>query len=670
MPTERPSNVVPSAVARPQITDGAPASSGGTAPQNVRLVQKINALSPKRLAALTAAFIAIIGVLLFFEISQKNHARAVETELRLREAVMDGSDALNVALMTGSSIQQNMIDNLPGGASSFYYITNGGEIVAAAGRTSRAPITNAILEGIDLSGRGKTRLALSTGDITVAWRTLDNGSILVAAAPAGDLYERSNAWVVYAIVFTAVALVVGSLMAAFLRQNEAAREAAGVLERLNELQGALSAARSAPWFYYKSERAVVFGREILEPLGLSKRDRRFSLRELAAIVHKDDVRLALAVISGEPSKVSEGTVRLRSPNGEWAKLLLRTAATPMSRQRSGVAIDLSKSESATPSGALAQSRLRDAIEAIPDAFVLWDSRNRIANYNKRFLSVFKIPAKDIKNGMSASQIAKIAGDSGELLGSAFGPLRETSEDSQEVALPKNRWAHVSRMRTAEGGTVCVASNVTDLKRRARAQKKKERQLRQAVEELKASRMMLAQTMRKYQYEKYRAEAASRSKSEFLANMSHELRTPLNAINGFSEIILSELYGPLGNDKYKSYVSDIVSSGRHLLELIDDILDMSKIEAGRMNVALQRVELEKTLQECMRLVSKNAKDADVTLDASFTHAPIIWADPRAVKQVIVNLLTNAIKFSPPGGSIAFTVQSDLDSASIILSLIHI
>jgi len=173
-------------------------------------------------------------------------------------------------------------------------------------------------------------------------------------------------------------------------------------------------------------------------------------------------------------------------------------------------------------------------------------------------------------------------------------------------------------------------------------------------------------MQKYQYEKYRAEEANRSKSEFLANMSHELRTPLNAINGFSEVMQSELYGPLGDNKYKEYVSDILSSGKHLLELIDDILDMSKIEAGKLKLDPQRIELEKTLNECVRLVAKRASDAGVTLTASVGHAPPVWADARAVKQVTLNLLSNAVKFTPKGGEVTLTAEADLDGVTVIVA----
>jgi len=205
-----------------------------------------------------------------------------------------------------------------------------------------------------------------------------------------------------------------------------------------------------------------------------------------------------------------------------------------------------------------------------------------------------------------------------------------------------------------------------VKRRARAQMKRERELKTLVGDLEKSRTELSETMRKYEIEKHRAEEASRSKSEFLANMSHELRTPLNAINGFSEILQSELYGPLGDAKYKEYVADILASGRHLLELIDDVLDLSKIEAGKIELAPKRVELEKTLQESVRIIARRAAEGGVRLTSSVGHAPAVWADPRAVKQVTLNLLSNAVKFTPRGGEVTITAEADLDGVTVIVA----
>jgi two-component system cell cycle sensor histidine kinase PleC len=148
-------------------------------------------------------------------------------------------------------------------------------------------------------------------------------------------------------------------------------------------------------------------------------------------------------------------------------------------------------------------------------------------------------------------------------------------------------------------------------------------------------------------------------------MSHELRTPLNAIIGFSEIMGSGMFGVLGSDKYQEYCHDILTSGKYLLEVINDILDMSKIEAGRMKLDMEQLDLSKLLAESLRVVSGRAEDKHLTLDADIESTISVTADRRAVKQIFVNLLSNAVKFTPDEGRI--TVRSHVLSDSIVLMI---
>ena len=154
------------------------------------------------------------------------------------------------------------------------------------------------------------------------------------------------------------------------------------------------------------------------------------------------------------------------------------------------------------------------------------------------------------------------------------------------------------------------------------------------------------------------EAASRHKSEFLANMSHELRTPLNAIIGFSEVLLERMFGEL-NPKQEEYLQDIMTSGRHLLSLINDILDLSKIEAGRMELEPSAFDLPAALEGCLTLLRERATRHGITLGLTVDeHLGQIVADERKVRQVVLNLLSNAVKFTPQGGRVAINaVRAD-------------
>ena len=149
----------------------------------------------------------------------------------------------------------------------------------------------------------------------------------------------------------------------------------------------------------------------------------------------------------------------------------------------------------------------------------------------------------------------------------------------------------------------------------------------------------------------RAEQANRAKSDFLANMSHELRTPLNAIIGFSEVMASEIFGRHGNPVYKEYSGDINRSGQHLLGLINDILDLSRIEAGRFQIVEEQVDIAQAAEECRRLLDIRAQAQRVEIVSEFEpDLPLLLADARAMRQTWINLLTNAVKFSPPGSKV--------------------
>ncbi len=162
----------------------------------------------------------------------------------------------------------------------------------------------------------------------------------------------------------------------------------------------------------------------------------------------------------------------------------------------------------------------------------------------------------------------------------------------------------------------------------------------------------------------RAEDANRTKSMFLATMSHELRTPLNAIIGFSELIGGEMFGPVGNDSYREYANDIRESGQHLLDLINDILDLSKFESGSDELCEESIEISELTRSVRWLVTGRAQDGNIELATELADdAPMLRADKLKLKQILINLLSNAIKFTDPGGKITLKAWCSMNSGYV-------
>jgi signal transduction histidine kinase len=168
-------------------------------------------------------------------------------------------------------------------------------------------------------------------------------------------------------------------------------------------------------------------------------------------------------------------------------------------------------------------------------------------------------------------------------------------------------------------------------------------LRDATEQMAAEEALVRS--------KEEAELANRAKTEFLANISHELRTPLNAIIGFSDLMQKEMLGPLGNDQYRDYLRDIYQSGTHLHDVINDILDLSKIEAGQLELREEPVNVATAVERCLRVVAARAEEKGIALHTDIGRdLPVISADERKVKQILINLLSNAVKFTERGGHV--------------------
>jgi two-component system cell cycle sensor histidine kinase PleC len=331
------------------------------------------------------------------------------------------------------------------------------------------------------------------------------------------------------------------------------------------------------------------------------------------------------------------------------------------RRIMGVAIDITERKGAQARVAAAESRLRAALESMNESFVLWDSKRRLVLWNRKFREFFDLDEHALKAGMAYDDAEAAAG---KAILAVHSDARENA--TYEMELKDGRWLHYSQRVTNDGGLVSVGADITALKRHEATLKANDRQLRQSVDSLKRSQERIQELAHSYEEEKIRAEQANRSKSEFLANMSHELRTPLNAINGFSEMMIQNIFGPLGHERYTEYANDIYNSGQHLLSLINDILDMSKIEAGKMVLSAEPVVPMDLIEQCLRLVSARAAEKNINIVLEGEDLPEIEADPRAIKQVLLNLLSNAVKFTPEDGRVTVRGFNAVDGVVLQIS----
>jgi PAS domain S-box-containing protein len=313
----------------------------------------------------------------------------------------------------------------------------------------------------------------------------------------------------------------------------------------------------------------------------------------------------------------------------------------LNRQHRAVRDLLAREQQFAAQSALLQSTLENMGEGLS----VFDRDGRLIAWNGRFAGILGLPIDLTSASLSDILLQQaIRGDFGPV-----DPVFEARERAEryyrDVPIVKEETTlngHVLQIRRRampDGGVVSLYSDIT---------------------ERKASEQKMLQALSQ-------AELANRAKSDFLANMSHELRTPLNAIIGFAEAVSSELLGPVCDKKQLEYIRDIHTSGLLLLSIINDVLDMSKIEAGKIELARESVAVKPLIKEAVRMVSERAKSRKIALVATMPDDELsVWGDERAIKQILLNLLSNAVKFSHEGGRVDIRAALD-DAGDLVLDV---
>lgn len=311
-------------------------------------------------------------------------------------------------------------------------------------------------------------------------------------------------------------------------------------------------------------------------------------------------------------------------------------------------VDVTELKEAEEAIRKSEERLRSAVDSLQEGFALYDADDRLVVFNESFKKINPAVAELPESGMTYEELLRLNVQRG-----LFVEAKDREHDFIRERVKSHRnpkgmivrqwsdgsWHIIKETKTADGGIALTYSDITDLK--------------------KAEQALIAA--------KEQAEKANHIKTEFLANMSHELRTPLNAIIGFSEIIKEAMFGQPIQKAYQDYASDINASGEHLLGIISDILDLSKVETGGIEIEKEKVDLAKTLAACEKMLRRRIEQGGVSLTFDMAEdLPPLYADPLRLKQVLLNLIGNAIKFTPEGGQITVRGETSVnDGVALVI-----
>ncbi len=469
----------------------------------------------------------------------------------------------------------------------------------------------------------------------------------------------------YALLFAVTTAMLLVIVYGYFRQSQE-RQAAEIVNATirQRLHTALSSGRCGLWDWDLKRGQIYWSASMYELLGLPAEKHSVSFEQLNAMIHPEDGDLSvlanLALASKTPTIDHE--FRARHAKGDWIWLRARarliediTSGNDKGPHLVGIAVDISEQRSLTEHKALASARLRDAIESISEAFVLWDSENRLVACNSKFLDLYALPPEDTVKGANYAQVMHKARAPLTQTETSSAKLRSTEARTYEARLADGRWLQINERRTKDGGHVSVGADITTLKRKEEQLRESERQLTASVADLTHSRQMLeiqaqqlATLAEEYHHQKAVAEAAYLAKSEFLANMSHELRTPLNAIIGFAEMMEAQPFGALGSPKYLEYCRNIHRGGTYLNDVLGDILDMSRLEAGQMRLAEREVRISDAVRRAVAQWRARIEERHLRLDVDCLENLSCFGDLSAIVKTLGVFISNSVKFTENNG----------------------
>ncbi len=625
--------------------------------------------------------LAVVATIMFARAQQEALSDA-SSDVEIVASAIEHAVVTALARVQGADRMPPLAELVPGRALARgrrVVLADGeGKIIAALPEAGRAAsIQDLVGAGHPIlvfgAKAGVMQVALPDGaEAFAALRALPAGigqSLVLQPVDAALSDLRATAWrtnILLASTGSLLALVVG----AYYWQAGRTRDTEERSERLRMRMGtALSRGRCGLWDWDIARGRIYWTPSMYEILGLEPQERYLSFGELNAMVHPADGDLAeiAETLAASATRSFDMAFRMRNARGDWVWLRARAEIVdghPGEGPRLiGIAVDITEQKLLAEHTRRHDARLRDAIESISEAFVLWDADNRLVMCNSKFRSLHGLTNDVATVGRPYAHV--MAAGSPPLIQSQIplGERVDTNPRTYEAQLVDGRWLQVNERRTRDGGYVSIGTDITELKSNEEKLLDSERRLTATVIDLRKSRHALekqardlAELAEKYLEQKAGAESANRAKTEFLANMSHELRTPLNAILGFSEMMEAQVFGALGSEKYLDYCTHIRESGQYLLSVISDVLEMSSLDTGRVQIDHEPFDLSAAIDNSVKRLREISGERRIPIVAvAPSRAPCI-GDRKAIEKSLGLILHNALKFNCDEGVVSIRLRA--------------
>lgn len=638
-----------------------------------------------------------VASILVWELSKYENDVRTNKHLQLRLLATSLSGQLKTTEKTQDKIRKAVILELLASGSPASMIEDGleiyvtdqnGVVVAIHGATTIK--RNTI---IDLIGRNPSTITTRNKTDIMSFKLPDGGDAIgivqhlsnplgtiVLIQSADNIFQEwrnslLRSVVLFLILTFAISLIAYayfSQVAQFLKSRTTYQKAS------SQIDLALNRGQCGLWDWDLNQGRVFWSNSMFHLLGRPDSEELIYIEEFNAQIHDedDDFTNILADIVSQNTGNVDHEFRMRHTNGHWIWLRARaelTETVPGRKHLVGIVIDITEQKHIEDISLKSDTRLRDAIETISEAFVLWDDENNLVLCNEKYRQFHGLKTEQVQTGVNYHEIMSNARQP-EVVNS---PKQEEKSKSSariyEAQLKGGRWLQINERRTDDGSFVSIGTDISEIKLHQQRLESSEIELKATINDLEFSRTtlqrqarQLADLARKYSIEKQRAETANTKKSEFLANISHELRTPLNAIIGFSEMMTEEVFGKLGCTKYREYCFDIHKSGNFLLAVINDILSMSGLERGGVDLEQQSVDTSNAVDHALTMLETEIQAGKLDISNKIGCNTIIRADKAAINQVLYNILSNAVKFTPENGRITIEEISEPNSITIKIS----